>query len=43
MAYKESSYLEECIRSVLNQDIKKNGIVTTSTPNENKKVIIISD
>ena len=32
-AYKESKYLEECIKSVLNQKIKSNIILTTSTPN----------
>ena len=33
-AYKESEYLEDCIRSVLNQKIKTNVILATSTPNE---------
>lgn len=33
-AYKESQYLEECIKSVLNQKVKSNIIITTSTPNE---------
>lgn len=33
-AYKESQYLEECIKSVLNQTIKSNVIISTSTPNE---------
>ena len=33
-AYKESPYLEECIRSLLNQTIKSNVIMATSTPNE---------
>ena len=32
-AYKESKYLEECIKSVLNQKTKSNIILTTSTPN----------
>lgn len=32
-AYKESQYLEECIKSVLNQTVKSNIIITTSTPN----------
>ena len=33
-AYKESSYLEECIESVVNQKVKSNVIITTSTPND---------
>lgn len=33
-AYKESQYLEECIKSVLNQSVKSNAIITTSTPND---------
>ena len=33
-AYKESQYLEECIKSVVNQNVKSNIIVSTSTPNE---------
>lgn len=33
-AYKESPYLEECINSIINQRIKSNIIITTSTPNE---------
>ena len=33
-AYKESQYLEECIKSVLNQNVKSNVIISTSTPNE---------
>lgn len=32
-AYKESPYLEECIQSLLNQTIKTNIILATSTPN----------
>ena len=32
-AYKESPYLEECIKSVLNQTVKSNVYITTSTPN----------
>lgn len=36
-AYKESSYLEECIKSIVNQDIKTNILITTSTPNESIK------
>jgi glycosyltransferase involved in cell wall biosynthesis len=33
-AYKESSYLEECIKSILNQDLKSEIIITTATPND---------
>lgn len=33
-AYKQSQYLEECIESVLNQNVKSNVIISTSTPNE---------
>lgn len=33
-AYKESEYLEECILSLINQTIKTNIILATSTPNE---------
>lgn len=33
-AYKESKYIEECINSLLNQTIKSNIIMSTSTPNE---------
>ena len=33
-AYKESGYLEECIKSILNQNIKSNVIISTSTPND---------
>lgn len=33
LAYKESQYLEECIKSVLNQTVKTNVIIATSTPN----------
>ena len=33
-AYKESEYLEECIKSLLNQTIKSNIIMVTSTPND---------
>lgn len=34
LAYKESAYLEECIKSVLNQDFKSQVLVATSTPND---------
>lgn len=33
-AYKESQYLEECIKSVMNQNVKSNVIISTSTPND---------
>lgn len=33
-AYKESKYLEECIKSIINQTVKSNVIIATSTPNE---------
>lgn len=33
-AYKESPYLEECIKSVINQNVKSNIIISTSTPND---------
>lgn len=34
LAYKESKYLEDCINSVLNQNIKTNVVIGTSTPND---------
>lgn len=34
LAYKESEYLEDCIKSVLNQKVKTNVVIATSTPNE---------
>ncbi|WP_455682837.1 glycosyltransferase family A protein [Thomasclavelia sp.] len=34
LAYKESSYLEECIKSVLNQKYSSKVVIATSTPNE---------
>ena len=34
LAYKESKYLENCIKSVLNQKYKSNVIISTSTPNK---------
>ena len=34
LAYKESNFLEECINSVLNQSIKSNVLIATSTPND---------
>ncbi len=33
-AYKDSPYLEECVRSVKNQKIKSNVIICTSTPSD---------
>lgn len=34
LAYKESPYLEDCIKSVLNQSIKSNVIIATTTDNK---------
>lgn len=34
LAYKESSYLEDCIKSVLDQKYKSNVVIATSTPND---------
>lgn len=34
LAYKESSYLEDCIKSVLNQKYKSKVVIATSTPNK---------
>jgi hypothetical protein len=33
LAYKESPHLESCIKSVLNQSLKTNVVIATSTPN----------
>lgn len=33
-AFKESEYLEECIKSVLSQSVKSNIFISTSTPND---------
>ena len=33
-AYKESPYLEECIKSLKSQTIKSNILIATSTPND---------
>ena len=33
-AYKESPYLEECVKSLLSQTVKSNIYISTSTPNE---------
>ena len=38
-AYKESEYLEECIKSVLNQNVKSNVIMATSTPNKHIEML----
>ena len=32
-AYKESPYLESCIQSLLNQQVKSNIVISTGTPN----------
>jgi glycosyltransferase involved in cell wall biosynthesis len=34
VAYKESKYLEECIRSVVNQTVSSKIVIATSTPND---------
>ena len=34
LAYKESKFLEECIKSTLNQSVKTNVVIATSTPND---------
>lgn len=34
LAYNESDDLEECIKSVLNQSVKSNVVIATSTPND---------
>ena len=34
LAYKQSSELEKCIKSVLNQSLKTNVVIATSTPND---------
>lgn len=34
LAYKESKFLEDCIKSVLNQSVKTNVVIATSTPND---------
>lgn len=38
-AYKENPYLEECILSILNQTIKSNICISTSTPNDYIKLL----
>ena len=39
ISYKESQYLEECIQSVLNQNVKSKVIISTGTPNSYIKEI----
>lgn len=39
LAYKESDQLENCIQSVLNQSLKTNVVIATSTPNDYIKKI----
>ena len=34
LAYKESEFLEECIKSCLNQSVKTDVVIATSTPND---------
>jgi hypothetical protein len=34
LAYKESKYLEECIKSVISQSIKTNVVIATTTDND---------
>ena len=34
LAYKESEYLEDCIKSTLNQKYKSDVVIATSTPNK---------
>lgn len=38
-AYKESAYLERCVRSLLRQTIQTNIIMVTSTPNEHIRAV----
>ena len=33
-AYKESEFLEECLMSLLNQTVKADIVISTSTPND---------
>ncbi len=37
LAYKESEYLESCIKSVINQNYKSNVLIATTTPNSHIK------
>ena len=41
LAYKESKYLEDCIRSVLNQSVKSNVVIATTTMNDYIKNIAL--
>ena len=34
LAYKESPFLEDCIKSVINQSVKTNVLIATTTPND---------
>ena len=34
LAYKESKYLEDCIKSVTNQSVKSNVVIATTTDND---------
>ena len=34
LAYKESEFLEDCIKSVVNQSVKTNVVIATTTPNK---------
>lgn len=38
-AYKESEYLESCVKSLLNQTVKSEIIMCTSTPNEHIRMV----
>ena len=38
-AYKESEFLEECVKSLINQTVKSNILIATSTPNEHIKSV----
>ena len=37
LAYKESPFLEDCIKSILNQTLKSQVVITTTTPNQHIK------
>ena len=39
LAYKESAYIEECIKSLMNQTVKSTIVITTSTPSSYLKAI----
>lgn len=39
LAYKESKFLETCIKSLLNQSVKSDIVIATATPNEHIKKI----